>query len=262
LTQLETALTLPGKPALLDKPSLMSLNTDLATLVTNLLTYPATMETTVTALLTQTPTVEFPSPSESAPEHVPLDFGLMKLPTLPLLLLLLLSLDLPFFLTLLETVSTSPGETTTPEPSLTSSNTALDPATTRLLDYPATTEATATALTTSVKPTAATFPLTSEYALEDAPSDFGLILLTTLVSLLPELLPFKLTLLAAMLSSDGNRDLAPLETEVSTLKSSLATDGRDSPLVVALTPVTTKALATTTLASLPAVNSLDTALRA
>lgn len=93
---------------------------------------------------------------------------------------------------------------------------------------------------------------------EDAPSDSGLILPTILLSLLPELLLFKLTLLAAMLSSDGNKVPAPLETLASTSRFSLTTDGRDSPLVVP--PTLAQALVTTTLASLPALNSLDSAL--
>lgn len=92
---------------------------------------------------------------------------------------------------------------------------------------------------------------------EDAPSDSGLILLTILPSLLPELLLFKLTLLAAMLSSDGNKVLAPLETKASTSRFSLPTDGRDSPLVV---PTLTQALVTT-LAPLLVLNSLDLALQ-
>lgn len=70
------------------------------------------------------------------------------------------------------------------------------------------------------------------------------------------LLPFKLTLLVAMLSFVGNRDLAPLETSASTSKFSQTANGEPSPLAeTEMSPATQASLTTTTLAFSPVLNS-------
>jgi hypothetical protein len=204
LTPRETVSTSPGVTTTLDKPSLTSLNSELATPDTELLTSttdPGTLEAIATASLTsETPAVELPSVSESAPEDAPLDFGLMKLPTPPLLLPPLVWLDLRLILTLLETVSTSPGVTTPDPPSLTSSNTTPETDSTRTLTYPATTEAIATALLTPETPTV-DLPLASEYAPEDALLELGPMLLLTLPLLLPYLVLLDLRLILTFLET-------------------------------------------------------------